>query len=130
MTFSGEGNEEIEANFFYFFFLASFLRPPNRPTTFLELVQVILFICFFFSTRASSNVDFPAYSDGGDVEHIDDIAPSASAADPDGGANVMMMTGGDRFEEDNYCRRNNSFVWCLPKDYNQEKHPFTCERGK
>jgi len=25
------------------------------------------------------------------------------------------------------CRANESFVWCLPADYNQEKHPFTCQ---
>ena len=26
----------------------------------------------------------------------------------------------------NICQHNNSFIWCLPNDYNQEKHPFTC----
>jgi len=25
----------------------------------------------------------------------------------------------------NRCRPNISFIWCLPQDYNQEKHPFT-----
>ena len=27
----------------------------------------------------------------------------------------------------NRCKPNTSYVWCLPKDYNQEKHPFTCK---
>ena len=27
----------------------------------------------------------------------------------------------------NKCKPDTAFVWCLPKDYNQEKHPFTCE---
>ena len=27
----------------------------------------------------------------------------------------------------NRCKPNVSYVWCLPKDYNQEKHPFTCK---
>ena len=26
----------------------------------------------------------------------------------------------------NRCKPNNSYIWCLPMDYNQEKHPFTC----
>ena len=27
----------------------------------------------------------------------------------------------------NRCKPNTSFIWCLPVDYNQEKHPFTCK---
>ena len=27
----------------------------------------------------------------------------------------------------NRCKPNASFIWCLPQDYNQEKHPFTCK---
>merc|ERR1719492_751948 len=27
--------------------------------------------------------------------------------------------------ETNRCKPNQSYVWCLPFDYNQEKHPFT-----
>ena len=26
----------------------------------------------------------------------------------------------------NMCKPDKSFTWCLPADYNQEKHPFTC----
>ena len=29
--------------------------------------------------------------------------------------------------DDNYCTANSSYVWCLPRDYNQEKHPFSCK---
>ena len=27
----------------------------------------------------------------------------------------------------NRCKPNQTFVWCLPFDYNQEKHPFSCK---
>ena len=27
----------------------------------------------------------------------------------------------------NMCKPDKSFTWCLPPDYNQEKHPFTCK---
>jgi len=30
-----------------------------------------------------------------------------------------------RMADDDYCKPNSSYVWCLPRDYNQEKHPFT-----
>lgn len=30
-----------------------------------------------------------------------------------------------RIEDDTYCSYNSSFIWCLPKDYNREKHPLT-----
>ena len=29
--------------------------------------------------------------------------------------------------ETNRCKPNQTYIWCLPFDYNQEKHPFTCE---
>ena len=29
--------------------------------------------------------------------------------------------------ETNRCKPNRTFVWCLPFDYNQEKHPFSCK---
>ena len=42
-----------------------------------------------------------------------------------------LLTGGleDSLLQDvntNVCQLNNSFIWCLPTHYNQEKHPFTC----
>ena len=100
---------------------------PSSPN-FPQVSSSDFFLSCFFSTRASSNVDFPAYTDDngddGNGQHIDDISPSASAADMEV---HFESSEGDRFEEDNYCRRNRSFVWCLPRDYNQEKHPFTCK---
>ena len=27
----------------------------------------------------------------------------------------------------NKCQTNKTYIWCLPLDYNQEKHPFTCK---
>ena len=30
-------------------------------------------------------------------------------------------------EDDTYCNSNVSYVWCLPRDYNREKHPFSCK---
>ena len=35
--------------------------------------------------------------------------------------------GGVTSLDTNVCKPNTSFIWCLPPDYNQEKHPFTCE---
>lgn len=32
-----------------------------------------------------------------------------------------------RIEDDTYCNPNATFVWCLPRDYNREKHPFICK---
>ena len=29
--------------------------------------------------------------------------------------------------ETNRCKPNQTYIWCLPFDYNQEKHPFTCK---
>ena len=26
------------------------------------------------------------------------------------------------------CLKDRPFVWCLPSDYNKEKHPFTCKK--
>jgi len=33
--------------------------------------------------------------------------------------------GSRSLDNTNRCKPNTSFVWCLPQDYNQEKHPFT-----
>ena len=34
---------------------------------------------------------------------------------------------GGHHDSTNKCQTNKSFIWCFPADYNQEKHPFTCE---
>jgi len=38
---------------------------------------------------------------------------------------TMSSMDQKRIEDDTYCSPNGSFVWCLPKDYNREKHPFS-----
>ena len=52
-----------------------------------------------------------------------------------GGQSVQVSRGGGgeagvsillQDTNTNICHHNNSFIWCLPNDYNQEKHPFTC----
>ena len=35
--------------------------------------------------------------------------------------------GGLASLDTNKCKPNTPFIWCLPQDYNQEKHPFTCK---
>lgn len=37
----------------------------------------------------------------------------------------MSSLDAKRIEDDTYCNPNVSYVWCLPRDYNREKHPFT-----
>ena len=27
----------------------------------------------------------------------------------------------------NHCKPDTQYVWCLPQDYNLEKHPFSCK---
>ena len=60
------------------------------------------------------------------------ISPSASDSLPDQESGGMVedgMIGGGFFGlnfDTNRCKPNTSFIWCLPSDYNQEKHPFTC----
>jgi len=38
---------------------------------------------------------------------------------------TMSSLDAKRIEDDTYCNPNASYVWCLPRDYNREKHPFT-----
>ena len=77
----------------------------------------------------SHNPDWvnPEYEDGGD-----------GGGGGGGGGSDSMQTAAEaealvrhrkRLEDDNYCKRNVSYVWCLPRDYNQEKHPVTCEQS-
>jgi len=46
-----------------------------------------------------------------------------------GGGNLDMMNQAGFYglnADTNMCKPDKSFTWCLPADYNQEKHPFTC----
>jgi len=38
---------------------------------------------------------------------------------------TMSAMDAKRIEDDTYCNPNATYVWCLPRDYNREKHPFT-----
>jgi len=52
---------------------------------------------------------------------------SLSDFETEGGIEDSMATGsffGLNFDT-NRCKPNTSYIWCLPSDYNQEKHPFT-----
>ncbi len=57
----------------------------------------------------------------GDVE-----ADYGDAVDSTHGGYVSLE-GKPKHTDDDYCKPNTSYVWCLPRDYNQEKHPFTCK---
>lgn len=47
----------------------------------------------------------------------------------------QMPTMGDMAQffpppiDTNRCKANTTYIWCLPQDYNQEKHPFTLLYG-
>ena len=43
---------------------------------------------------------------------------------------TMSSLDAKRIEDDTYCSPNSTYVWCLPRDYNREKHPFTCKNQK
>ena len=70
-------------------------------------------------------------------DNTEDVAEILSKADPDQflinnpGAHIPGMVTGDlggaSLSHDNNCQVNKTFIWCLPLDYNQEKHPFTCK---
>ena len=47
---------------------------------------------------------------------------------PAGNMNMMNQAGFYGLNADtNMCKPDKSYTWCLPSDYNQEKHPFTCK---
>ena len=54
----------------------------------------------------------------------------ADYSEEDWPSSTVTMTMSDHRKQlaaENYCRHNSPYVWCLPKNYNQEKHPFICE---
>jgi hypothetical protein len=51
--------------------------------------------------------------------------PYAGPRLPIGGAGPSQYMGLNA--DTNMCKPDKESVWCLPPDYNQEKHPFTCE---
>jgi len=53
-------------------------------------------------------------------------SPSASYEEPIDYSPQESLSHADkqRIEDDTYCNPNGTYVWCLPKEYNREKHPF------
>ena len=43
-------------------------------------------------------------------------------------ASSLASSGAQRGDT-NHCKPGTQHVWCLPRDYNLEKHPFSCEPG-
>lgn len=94
----------------------------------------------FTSSRCcgSSTLDFPLYNDVFDEDnghsvhsdlgsHEESESSSSTSTDDDAASEFSHAQRKKRLEEDNYCAPNGTYVWCLPRDYNQEKHPFTCK---
>ena len=56
-------------------------------------------------------------------------SPSASYEEPIDYSPQESLSHADkqRIEDDTYCNPNGTYVWCLPKEYNREKHPFACK---
>ena len=40
-----------------------------------------------------------------------------------------LASSGAQRGDTNHCKPGTQHVWCLPRDYNLEKHPFSCEPG-
>ena len=99
---------------------------------------------FYYSTKYS--LSFRACDQGMYSDFIDVPSHNPDWVNPDyedAGGEGNGGSGGDnmqtaaerealvrhrkRLEDDNYCKPNVSYVWCLPRDYNQEKHPVTCK---
>ena len=40
-----------------------------------------------------------------------------------------LGSSGAQRGDTNHCKPGTQHVWCLPRDYNLEKHPFSCELG-
>ncbi len=73
---------------------------------------------FFSNCSQQSAATGGIGGDGVPVLEYDEYSPTTSAG---------LEFHRKRLEDDNYCKPNTSYIWCLPRDYNQEKHPVTCE---
>ena len=64
------------------------------------------------------------------LEEEDSEVSEEAADDHSSDEEVLSLAAKRRMlAEDNYCKENISYVWCLPRDYNQEKHPFIRQSG-
>ena len=88
----------------------------------------------YFSTSSFTSYDNPgasqfSFSDNPDNSDPDEkLLPDQSLVTP--GPGPARGAGGLHHDTSNKCQPNKTFIWCLPVDYNQEKHPFTCKREK
>lgn len=67
--------------------------------------------CFILLTVSNCK----SFDDGHSLDYNDELESSYFTHSSTSG---LLM-------DNNYCSPNRSYVWCLPRDYNQEKHPFT-----
>jgi len=98
--------------------------------------NIVWILKTFVTTFLLFSIDLPLSSsdpDGGlysaglatvspyeDSTHRHQTGPYSGLLDPLDPATLLSMNF-----DTNRCKPNSSYVWCLPKDYNQEKHPFS-----
>jgi len=76
---------------------------------------------------ANSDADGGLYSAGlATASPYEDSTQNPFGANQFGGLDPLISSTFLSLNFDtNRCKPNKSYVWCLPKDYNQEKHPFS-----
>ncbi len=84
-------------------------------------------VCFFQKVKAITVRIFFLSSSGFGMEGSSGYDESEYTADFH---STMSSLDAKRIEDDTYCSPNSTYVWCLPRDYNREKHPFTCKNQK
>ena len=75
------------------------------------------------SPRDEATVPGFSHSQQGNAHHYNQQRPSS-------GRHMDMMNQAGFYglnADTNMCKPDKAFTWCLPPDYNQEKHPFTCK---
>ena len=85
----------------------------------------------FFSTSSFTTYDSPEVTkfslseDGKSHDPDEKLLPDQILLT---GPGPGLGHGGLHHDTSNKCQPNKTFIWCLPVDYNQEKHPFTCKK--
>lgn len=96
----------------------------------LKILRTILLTGFVLSSDlplANSDADGGLYSAGlATASPYEDSTQNQIGTSYFGGIDPMDPASfmGLNFDT-NRCKPNTSYIWCLPKDYNQEKHPFS-----
>ena len=88
----------------------------NRQITFTFLLHFVYMFIFFLSNVFI--LETRTFQDNHDFVESESMQQTLMG-DP---LSVLGMS-----LETNRCKPNQTYIWCLPFDYNQEKHPFTCE---